>query len=201
MKKTICLFGPTVPGKGLLKNAYGGGTGGYTRNMVTLLRYFESDENELSPCYHTIRGQLKFDNFIYRMLVDTVSFIRHLMTKRPAAIHILAQYRSALPREFMVVCLSRLFGVSVLYEIKAGAFIEAYNQRSGLYRSMVGFILARSAKVLSEGRLYLPFLKETFDIDAEHFPNVVPDELVDQQDREIISGESLKVLFVCYCYE
>lgn len=201
MKTPVCLFGPKVPGKSTIKNAYGGGTGGYTRNMVTLLDYFESDEFELVPCFHTFRGQLKFDNFVWRMIVDTFRYICHIVKRRPKVVHILAQYRSALPRELMVVCLSRLFGISVLYEVKAGAFIAAYNQRGKLYRWMVNFIIARSEKVLSEGKIYIPFIKKQFDVEAEYFPNVVPDELVSGEERTILAEDFLQVLFVGYCYE
>jgi glycosyltransferase involved in cell wall biosynthesis len=200
MRASICLYGPETSGKSI-KNAYGGGSGGYTRNMATLLSYFNSDDVELLPCYHTFRGQLTFDNFFWRMIVDTVRFFCHLINHRPKVVHALAQYRSALPREFMVVCLSRLFGIPVLYEVKAGAFISAYNEGSQLYRWMTAFIVAQSKKVLCEGKVYIPFFLSEFNVEAEYFPNIVPDELVDKQDKIILAGDSLQVLFVGYCYE
>lgn len=200
MRIPICLYGPETSGKSL-KNAYGGGSGGYTRNMATLLSFFKSDEFELQPCYHTFRGQLKFDNFFWRMIIDTLRFFCHLIKFRPKAVHVLAQYRSALPREFMVVCLSRLLHIPVLYEVKAGAFISSYNEGGKLYRWMTAFIVAQSKKVLCEGKVYIPFFLSEFNVEAEYFPNVVPDELVSKQDREVFSGDFLQVLFVGYCYE
>lgn len=198
MLQKVTLFGPDVGGNPS-KAAYGGGTGGYTRNVLTLVNYFHSSSLEIVHCPHTYRGQLKRDNFAWRMVVDTQVFIRHLLIHNPKLVHVLAQYRSALPREIMAVMVSKVAGVPVLYEVKAGALISSYKDGSFFYRFLVRRLLRAVDKVLCEGRVYVDFIKNEFGVSAEYFPNVVPDDMVYHRCCSLLSSSALRVLYVGFC--
>ena len=67
MKNKILLVGPNL---GLSDKSYGGGVGGYTRNMSVYLKTLSSDSFDLVPFFHTVRGHKKFikESLIYRFL-------------------------------------------------------------------------------------------------------------------------------------
>ncbi len=198
--KTILLLGPVLS---KLKNAYGGGTGGYTRNMSVYLNHFRSDEFTIVPCFHTVRGQYDFGPFTApaRLAKDISAFVSGLVKARPDGVHILAQYRGAIPREFAVVLISRMVGKPVLYEIKAGAFMQWYSSTNPLSRRLTDFCLKSSKVVLAEGSVYLDFVKETFGKEAHYFPNFIPTEEIPDEVSDKLRDEELKVLFVGYCYK
>ena len=198
MKQRILLFGPRINNK---KGSYGGGTGGFTRNMSAYLNFFKGEQFEIVPSFHTIRGASKLDFFVIRFFRDAFSFFADLISKKPHGVHILAQYRMAIPREFMVVIFSKLFGKPILYEIKAGAFMNWYKSTNPIFRKMMDFVLSNSKVVLSEGIPYLSFLKDQFDIEAHYFPNYVPSNEVPEQVPNKLSEETIKLLFVGYAYK
>ncbi len=198
MKQKILLFGPRINNK---KGSYGGGTGGFTRNMSAYLNFFEGDNFEIVPSFHTIRGASRLDFFVIRFFRDAFSFWRDIISVKPKGVHILAQYRMAIPREFMVVLMSKTFGKPVLYEIKAGAFMNWYKSTNTIFRKMMDFVLSNSKVVLSEGIPYLSFLKEEFNIEAHYFPNYVPSNEVPEKVPAKLSEESIKLLFVGYAYK
>ncbi|WP_437972061.1 glycosyltransferase family 4 protein [Sorangium sp. So ce260] len=198
--KKIVLFGPLLSS---FKNAYGGGTGGYTRNMSVYLNHFKSDEFTIVPCFHTVRGQYDFGPFTapVRFAKDISAFLATLVKTRPDGVHILAQYRGAIPREFAVVLISRMVGKPVLYEIKAGAFMQWYSSTNPLLRRLTDFCLKSSRVVLAEGNVYLDFIKETFGKEAHYFPNFIPTEEIPAEVSDKLRDEELKVLFVGYCFK
>ncbi len=200
MKKKwkIMLFGPTISN---IEAAYGGGTGGYTRKMTLYLNYFDSQNFEFVPCFHTVRGELKSWFFVTRYLVDMYRFLRTFTVMKPEIIHVLAQYRKAIFREWSVVLLAALYGVPVVYEIKAGAFISWHKSTINLNRIMANYCIRRSKKVLCQGKSYIKFIKELLDIDAHYHPNVVPTQDIPTVNAVKLQGAKIRILFVGYAFK
>jgi glycosyltransferase involved in cell wall biosynthesis len=198
-KRTVLLYGPSF-GRSI-PNAYGGGTGGYGRNMDAYLKALTLPNATFIPLYHTIRGEQNFGTItpIVRMFIDTWRIIRALILKRPAAVHVLAVYNDALPREFVLALLCMIFRVTLIYDVKAGNFIEAYEQRGALYRAMVALVVRSAALVLVEGRVYIDFMSRVFSRDARYFPNFVPDSEIPDQVPRRFQHDTTRVLFVGYC--
>src|SRR5208337_1967367 len=140
-------------------------------------------------------------SFPVRFLIDswriTVKFIR----RRPDAVHVLAFYKQALPREFFLAAACWLGKIPLIYDVKAGDFIDCYNRRGPFYRIMVRSILRQASVVLVEGGPYKPFLKQRFSIEAHYFPNFVPEAEVPTQVPRRLQDDELKILFVGYCHE
>lgn len=195
-KEKILLYGPSA---GKAVKSYGGGTGGYVRNMMVYINHFQSDFFLQIPCYHSVRGEFKFQNFGVRLIYDVFIFIKSLLQNRPKGVHILGRYRTAIVREFMIILVARIFRISVLYDLKAGHFIKWFSNTNFLFRWMAKFCLTHAQVVLSEGIPNIDFLKKELGIKSFYFPNFVPDVEVSPTPRKILSSPELKILFVGYC--
>ncbi len=200
-KHKIVLYGPKL---GITNAFYGGGTGGYTRNMEVYLNEFDSDEFKLIPCFHTIRLKSGFkNNKVYRLLVDMMVFVASIFKNSPVAVHILAQYRGAIMREYMIVRIARFMGKKVLYEVKAGAFIKWHQECGSISRFLIKKIISRTSVVLVEGQPYLSYMEDHFGKKAYLFPNFVPNsEMVEApQESKYQYVNTLQIMFVGFCYE
>ncbi len=169
--------------------------------MKAYLDCFQSDDFRVIPFFHTVRGQLKLDYFVVRFFVDMFAYLGSLIRHRPDGIHMLGLKNTAVPREFMVVLFARLFRIPVLYDIKGGSFIIWYEQAGRLPQWIMRFILNKSTVVLSEGRAYMPYVKDKFGIESHYFPNFVPSPEVPVDVPDRLQSTELKLLFVGYAYE
>lgn len=199
MKKTILLFGPRI---GFSKASYGGGTGGYTRNMSTYLNNFESDVFELIPCFHTVRSSEKslINNFVVRFFIDAFNLLCALLSNKPKCVHVLAQYRGAMPREFFTCLCCKLFRVNYIYEIKAGQFDTWYLKTNYFNKIMVRFVIKHSSKILCEGHRYIGFIENEFGKHSTYWPNFVPSDEIPDKPLKKSRSKTLKVCFIGYCY-
>lgn len=198
MKKRILINGPFLEGKNFF---YGGGIGGIARSVMVYLEGFKSDEVELRHCPHSVRkaGRLFFVAFPFRLVGDMFRvFVQGL---RASGIHILGQYRTAIFREFGIVCVCRIIRLPVLYDIKAGALIKWHESASLFSRSLFRFIIGSSRVILCEGVPYIDFLRNRFNQESHYFPNFVLSSTVPQLVPQRLVEKTIKVLFVGFCYE
>lgn len=197
VKKKILLNGPEID----VTNAFfGGGAGGMARNMAQYLQAYESADFEQVPCFHTVRQQGAGPfSFVRRLFTDTASVFRH--APQADGVHIIAQYRTAIYREFAVVLACLVRRRPVLYEVKAGAFIHWLRSCRLWERKMALFILRRARVVICEGRVYVDFLRNELGIESHYAPNFVLDREIPPDVPPKLTGNEVRVLFVGYCYE
>lgn len=178
--------------------AYGGGTGGYTRNMSVYLETLGGADVELVAFHHSVRGQARGLAGLgpARMLGDTAGFLRAVMTARPDAVHVLAQYRGALPREWGQALICRALRIPFGYDVKAGAFAASYAGGGRVYRWMLGRVVGAASVVFAEGRATQAVLREAFGREAVYFPNFVPAEEVPETVPARLAGDAIRLLFV-----
>lgn len=200
-ERTVLLFGPPF-GKAIAAG-YGGGTGGYTRNMKVYVETLRVDGVRLEPLFRTVRGEKAsfFGTYPVRFLVDCLRIHRAVRKSRPAAIHALGSYRTALPLEVLLALICRLSAIPLIYDIKAGQFVTAFEGGSWLYKAMMRFVLFSAAALLVEGQDYERFLRERFGLKSHYFPNFVPQEEVPATIPDRLSEAPLKLLYVGFCYE
>jgi len=196
-KHKIMLYGPVVAE---LEGAYGGGTGGYTRKMGLYLNYFRKERLEMVPCYHTVKGQYKYGFFVVRFFMDFFSFINGLIRIRPQIVHILAQYRTAVPREFAIILVARQLGKPVVYEIKAGVFHTWYEQTNPVLRWMSRFCIKNSAAVLCQGKPYMELIEREMGIKTYYHPNFVAENEIPPAPGDKLTEPAMRLLFVGYAY-
>lgn len=191
------LFGPGI---GDFAGAYGGGTGGYTRNMTQYLKFFRSAAFEIIPCFHTVAGEGKVKSFAWRFCIDLFRFLKVMVRIRPAVVHILAQYRTATPREFTVVLLCRVFRTPVIYEVKAGSFSSWYPKTNFVFRKMIDFCIRHADTVLCEGKPTIDTIQKSTGVTGVFFPNFVSIAEIPPQVPEKLARPELQVLFVGYAF-
>lgn len=189
------------PGTGPKERAYGANTGGYIRNMEVYLLTLSTDRFKLFPFYHTVRGRdgRFLGNPVVRMIRDTVSFAVTCLRKRPSAVHILAQYRGALAREYAHAMICHFLGIPFGYDIKAGAFKRTYHEGGSFYRAMQRQIVSWARIIFVEGRSDQKFVQNTFKKNAVYFPNFVPKDDVPTLVPFRDFSNPMKIIFVGRC--
>lgn len=197
--RRILVVGPPLTDS---NKASGGGTGGYTRNMSVYLARLGCHDLKLTPFYHSVRGQhgMIANTLVVRMFRDTLSFLWTVLTERPDAVHILAQYRSALARELAQVMICRALRVPVGYDVKAGAFAASVAIGTPLYRTLLRRLVSATDLLFAEGRETQRVLRDDFGREALFFPNFVPDDEIPVQVAERLQFASVRLLFVGYAY-
>lgn len=198
--KFILVVGPSeLIGTG----GYGGGSGGYTRNLKVYLRTLSLDDYKLKPYHHTVRGRDGWilGNSVIRLIRDTCGFLWVCcLRRRPDAVHILAQYRGALPRELFIALICRLLKIPLVYDVKAGAFGGSYGDGSFFYRAMQRMVIRLSKQLFAEGEKSKAIIKSEFGRDAVYFPNFVMNHEVPTKGVALFAKDRLRLLFVGYCY-
>jgi glycosyltransferase involved in cell wall biosynthesis len=194
--KTILLNGPGFDPEA----ATSGGMGGYVRNMQVYLSEFDSDRYKLVHAPTTVRkkgeGWLRK---VPRLGQDLLSVRRRL--SGASGVHMMALYRSALPREVAIAAMLKARGVPYVYEIKAGAFIRFVEGSSAPVRKATEWLVRNAGEVLCEGEDYVRWLNDEWGVESTWFPNFVPDHEIPAEVSERFQGETISALFVGHVYE
>lgn len=195
-KKTILLNGPTIGKKG----AYGGGTGGMTRNMAIFLEQFASDTFQYKPCFNSVARaeRRRLPILVYRLIRDVLN----VAFKRPGAsgIHIFGQYHRAFYREWGIIMVCRLLGLPVLYQVRAGDFIEWHTSVGGWKHKVFAWMMRSTKVIICEGKPYVTYLKK-LGFEGNFYPNYVPYDEIPEQVPERLQSKRIKMVFVGFAYE
>lgn len=183
------------------KLAYGGGTGGYTRNLSVYLSTLEGGSLRLRAFRHSVRGEFRGARNLRaaRLVLDSTAFFVTCIFKRPSAVHILAQYRGAIFREVVQVLICRLLRIPVGYDVKAGAFVSGWEQGGRVYRAAVRYVINASQLLFVEGKKTQDLLAQEFGRAPLYFPNFVPSKEVPADVPERCAADVIKLLFVGFC--
>lgn len=175
--------------------------GGYVKNMHDYLNVLKIPGVLFRPMFVSSRRSKggKRQSFIVRAIRDITRFVVALIRERPDGVHLLGQYRDALPRELAIVTVARLFGTPIAYDIKAGAFESEMGRRGALYKTGCSVLLRLSSGVLVQGRSLKKFIRNRFSKSALYFPNYINVEELGHRDRAILTKDTIRVLFVGYC--
>lgn len=197
--KEILIVGPRSIES---KLAYGGGTGGYTRNLSVYLSTLEGGSIRLRAFRHSVRGEFRGIRNLRaaRLVFDSTAFFITCVFKRPSAIHILAQYRGAITREVVQVLICRLLRIPVGYDLKAGAFVSSWEQGGRVYRAAIRYVINASQLLFVEGKKTQDLLAQELERDSLYFPNFVPSKEVPADVPERCASDVIKLLFVGFCY-
>lgn len=176
--------------------------GGYTRNMSVYLAKLGGESLNLKPFYHSVRGQYYgIRNWPpLRMLRDTTAFLFTCLTKRPDAVHVLAQYRGAILRELGQALICRALQIPFGYDVKAGAFASSLETGNWWYRAAVKYVIDTADILFAEGRATQDLLTTVFKREAVYFPNFVPMDEVPSDLPVRLAADTIRVLFVGFCH-
>ncbi len=195
--KTILLNGPGFDPEA----AKSGGMGGYVRNIQVYLEEFNSERFDLVHAPTTVRR--KGEGWAQKVprLVTELKTVRAGIRDGASGVHIMALYRTALPRELAMAAMLQAQRVPYVYEIKAGAFIDFVEGLSPPLRRATRWMVCNAGEVLCEGEEYLRWLHDNWGVKGTWFPNFVPDSEVPAEVEERFQSEEIRALFVGHAYE
>lgn len=175
----IIFFGPVQPNN---INIVGGGESG-NRKTIQLLRDLGYEVTILEKPYLS-NGRLAY---MKTLLFNLFKIIYLVIFKKFKKIHITGYYINSIYYEFVVVILSKILGVEILYEIRAGGMIESYHIKSDIYKFFFKKTLAFSDTILCQGDEYVSFIADKYKIKSYYYPNFILDKFIeinDVDDRE-----------------
>jgi glycosyltransferase involved in cell wall biosynthesis len=148
----------------------------------------------LKPCYYSSgeKGGYAF-GLIGRLLRDIFTLLRN--RSGASGLHIFGQYRTAIYREFVLLLVSQILFLPVLYQIRAGEFINWYKRSSRISKFMASYVLKNSRIVLCEGKPYVTFLKKSMNLDSMYFPNYVIKNEIPEKIPKRLTGEVINVIY------
>ena len=202
-KESILLIGPKETKRNY---GYGGGAGGYVANLrryETLLK----DHFNVNTFYLSSRNSkyklLVYINFPLRFFFDLIRFIYIIKDSKNSTIHLLGQYRTSVYRELFIVLLAKIFSLKSIYDIRAGAFINTYNNSNFLYKFFVRSIIKLSDNFLVESLIYKKYLAKKFKRNSYYLPNFLPYDLVknykNKLKQTIKKNNYIDLLYVGNC--
>lgn len=188
-KHKILVNGPRI---GLPMPSINEPKGGVVTAYRMLLSGFQSDNFSLKPCFYTLaqKGHSSTLSSVNRLFRDIFT----LIINRPGSsgLHIFGQYRTAIYREFILLSIARIMFLPVLYQIRAGEFINWYEGTSRIQNFLTRYILNKSRVIICEGQPYVEFLQKNMKLKSTYFPNYVlkneiPTNIPKRLTREIMS--------------
>jgi len=195
--RRVLLVGPSY---GVKTAAYNAGKGGYVRTMQVYLKHFKPAGFELVPCFTSVRQPKEIPGVTVtlRFCSDLARFVGHV--KQADLVHLLASYRRAFPREAAMAYITHLLRKPLIYDIRAGAFINWYGRCTSPVRRACRFVIRSAAAVLCEGRCVKTFVETTFQRPAVYVPSFVPTEEIPDDVPELFTSERLRIAYVGFCY-
>jgi glycosyltransferase involved in cell wall biosynthesis len=194
---TIVLCGPAID---LGKEGYGGGKGGYVRNVAALLAHFSSGDVtiRLSP-YSTRRYSRWWKLALpFRLVADLGVFARNV--RRGGAVHVMMAYGPAIYREFGMSVIAAAARRPMILDIRGGAFVQWLESASRVQRAMAHWALSHAAVILGQGAAVVAYLKPRYGNKVHYFPNFIQSGYLPASVRPRLAQRELKVIFVGYCY-
>ena len=153
-------------------------SGGYERMNDNILKSFYSNEEINIIAFPIKKVKLKGVIksilypliFIMSIIEDSIKLISYRKKYKVNTIHITSLYKIFIIRELIIILLSKMIGIKVVFDIRAGRFIYYYNHK--IYGHFCKVALKSADKVLVEGITYKEFLKKE-GYDSIYFPNCI----------------------------
>ena len=193
----VILCGPPQdPGSG----GYGGGQGGYVRNVTALLEYFSAGNVRLTLSPYSVRRYHPCWRLLlpFRIIADILVFLKNI--RRGQAVHLMMTYRLAIYREFAIGVLARASGRPLILDIRGGSFLNWLPVASALPRALARWLLRHAEVILGQGMAVVLPLRQLYGEKVHYFPNFIGARHIPAQPALKCSQPHLNVLFVGYCY-
>ena len=197
-RQTVVLCGPSTQ---LDAGGYGGGKGGFVRNVDALLEHFSDGDvtMTLSP-YSTRRFSRWWMVMLpLRLVSDLRVFVRNI--RRGAAVHMMMTYGMAIYREFGMSLIAALLRRPVILDIRGGSFVPWLESAGWMKRAMAHWSLRHAEIVLGQGRAVVSYLRPLYGEKVHHFPNFVQKRYWPAEVPRRCRSRELAVIFVGYCYD
>jgi glycosyltransferase involved in cell wall biosynthesis len=196
-RNSIVLCGPSTD---LGTEGYGGGKGGYVRNVTALLAHFSSGDVKVTLSPYSTRRYSPWWKLLlpFRLIADLRVFARNV--RHGGAVHVMMTYGPAIYREFGMSVIAATVKRPVILDIRGGAFVLWLESASWLQRVMAHWVLKHSQVILGQGVAVVRYLKPRYGNKVHHFPNFIQSGYLPSNIRPRLMERELGVIFVGYCY-
>jgi glycosyltransferase involved in cell wall biosynthesis len=193
----IVLCGPsTEPGS----EGYGGGKGGYVRNVTALLSHFSAGDVKIMLSPYSTRRYTRWWKLAlpFRLIADLRVFAGNV--RRGGAVHVMMAYGPAIYREFGMSVIAAAARRPMILDIRGGAFVLWLQSAGWLQRAMAHWALRHATIILGQGAAVVDYLRPRYGNKVLHFPNFIQSRYLPAHVGPRFAQPELQVIFVGYCY-
>jgi glycosyltransferase involved in cell wall biosynthesis len=197
-RHAIVLCGPSAE---LGTQGYGGGKGGYVRNVSALLAHFSSGDVKMMLSPYSTRRYSRSWKFLlpFRLIADLGVFASNI--RRGGAVHLMMTYGLAIYREFGMSVIAAAFRRPLILDIRGGSFVLWLQSASRVQRALAHWVLGHAEVILGQGVAVVSYLKPRYGDKVHHFPNFIQSGYLPTAVQPRLQQRELRVIFVGYCYE
>lgn len=163
--------------------------GGYeaaNRRTIDLLRSYGLKVIEIP--YPTIQAsafvKLAAYGEAFSSILWQLAKLRRAHPTTPFILHLTALYRQFAYGEYAILRWAKGIGFRVVYDIRAGQFIDCFEGRSQFYRLTIRQSLLLSDRTMVEGKAYQFFIEALGNPRPFYFPNYVDDDQVKVEGKD-----------------
>ena len=196
-RDSIILCGPSTE---LGAGGYGGGKGGYVRNVTALLAHFSSGDVQMTLSPYSTRRYTRWWRILlpFRLITDLWTYTRNI--RRAGAVHVMMTYGIAIYREFGMSVIATAFRCPLILDVRGGGFLLWLESAGWLQRAMAHWSLRHADVILGQGAAVVGNLKLRYGNKVHYFPNFIQAAYLPSNVRPRFAERELGVIFVGYCY-
>lgn len=196
-RNEIVLSGPSTE---LGAEGYGGGKGGYVRNVTALLEYFSAGDIKMTLSPYSTRRYSRWWRFLlpFRLIADLRVFACNI--RRAGAVHVMMTYGLAIYREFGMSVIASVFNRPLVLDIRGGSFVQWLESAPRLQRAMARWALNHAEVILGQGAAVVTYLRPKYGDKVRYFPNFMQSRYLPSAAQPRLRQRELGIIFVGYCY-
>lgn len=172
MKKSIIFYAP------LGKNTPPDKIGGAEAGCIKTKSIYESAGYDVVVVEKPakVMGKIRFS---LKMLVVPIILLFYIIKKgKNTPVHIVGFYTKVAKYERFLMNIAHFCGNKVIYEIRNGTMILTYKDGSEQYRKVLSDLLLKPEVVLCQGQEYVDFIRETWGVKRDYYPNYIMNDFV-----------------------
>jgi glycosyltransferase involved in cell wall biosynthesis len=171
-KKIIILFWGPLGRRG--QTTIGGGESG-NRRTIDMISNNGIKVIEIPKPYPPKCKKFSFPLYFLLLLISITRFAFYCFKTDPRidVAHVSAFYSHLVYFELLMMIFAKINRIPFVYEIRGGAMLAVYRDRSSIYRFVFDSVLRGSSAVFSQGRTYMDFIRKKSGKDPVFYPNYV----------------------------
>lgn len=177
MKKSIIYYGPVG---NLAKGIKIGGAESGCRRTVQLLKKMGYEVRVIEKPNRRSKLKIGKVSLFISMLFIWFRVFGNLLKEKKSILHIAGFYLDLAYHEVLLVQTAKILNRKVVYEIKNGDMVISYNEGSFLYKKTLLSILKNSDLILSQGEVYVKFIKDKLGKRSVYYPNYIMSDFLAQ---------------------
>ncbi len=187
MKKKIIFYAPL--GKDTPPEKIGGAEAG----CIKTKRIYEKAGIEVKIIEKPAisRGKIRF--IVEMAWMPLRFFFTMLFLSKNVPVHIVGFYTKIAAFELFLVEIARLTKHKVIYELRNGSMIFTYKEGTLKYRRVLKKLLLKPDIVLCQGKEYVDFIRETWNVERSYYPNYIMDDFV--QPNNLFRPRPIKLIY------